>query len=68
LKDIQLGYTIPKSITQKVQINRLRIYVSGNNLLTFTKYTGYDPEIGGGIDYGNYPQARTMLVGVNLGF
>ena len=68
LKDIQLGYTIPKSITQKVQINRLRIYVSGNNLLTFTKYTGYDPEIGGGVDYGNYPQARTMLIGVNLGF
>ena len=68
LKDIQIGYTIPKSITQKVQINRLRIYVSGNNLLTVTKYTGYDPEIGGGVDYGNYPQARTMLVGVNLGF
>ena len=66
LKDIQLGYTIPKKISQKILIERCRIYVSGNNLITLTKYTGYDPEIGGGVDYGNYPQARTFLVGINL--
>lgn len=68
LKNIQIGYTIPKSITQKILVNRCRLYVSGNNLLTFTKYTGYDPEIGVGVDYGNYPQARTLLVGANISF
>ena len=68
LKNIQLGYTLPKSLTQKVQVSRVRVYVSASNLLTFTKYTGYDPEIGSGVDYGNYPQARTYLVGLNLGF
>ena len=69
VKNVQLGYTIPKSITEKVSINRLRVYISGNNLLTFTKYTGYDPEVGNrGVDYGNYPQSRTLLVGVNINF
>ena len=69
VKNVQLGYTIPKSITEKVSINRLRVYISGNNLLTFTKYTGYDPEVGNrGVDYGNYPQSRTLLVGANINF
>jgi len=68
LKDIQLGYTLPKNLTQKIQVERLRIYVSGSNLLTVTGYTGYDPEVGGGVDYGNYPQARTFRVGANINF
>lgn len=68
LKDIQLGYTLPKNLTQKILVERLRIYVSGSNLLTFTKYTGYDPEVGGGVDFGNYPQARTFRVGANINF
>ncbi|MEI8084612.1 MAG: TonB-dependent receptor [Paludibacter sp.] len=69
LKNVQLGYTIPKSITEKVGMSRLRVYVSGNNVLTFTKYTGYDPEVGNrGVDYGNYPQSRTFLVGANINF
>jgi len=66
LKNLQLGYTIPKSITSKLTINRCRVYVSANNLLTLTKYTGYDPEVGSGVDYGNYPQSRTLSVGINL--
>jgi hypothetical protein len=42
------------------------LYVSASNLLTLTGYTGYDPEVGSGVDYGNYPQARTLSVGINL--
>ncbi len=68
LKNIQVGYTIPRHITQKAFINRLRIYATANNLLTFTKYTGYDPEVGSGIDYGNYPQSRTITFGINVDF
>ena len=66
LKNVQLGYTIPKNLTKKVNINRCRIYVSASNLLTLTNYTGYDPEVGSGVDYGNYPQSRTMMFGLNV--
>lgn len=71
IKLVQLGYTIPKEITTKARIQRARLYVTGENLVTFTKYTGYDPEIGGNtlsIDRGQYPQARTIMFGVNLEF
>jgi TonB-dependent starch-binding outer membrane protein SusC len=68
LKNTQLGYTIPKDITRKIFIDRCRVYLSASNLFTLTKYTGYDPEIGTGVDFGNYPQARTFLVGLNLNF
>jgi len=70
LKTVQVGYSIPKTIMGKIGMTRARIYISSNNLFTFTKYTGYDPEIGGGsygIDRGFYPQARSFLVGVNVG-
>ena len=71
LKNITLGYTLPKSLTMKFMVERLRFYVSAENLLTFTKYHGFDPEIasGGtslGVDYGVYPQARTWTVGFNI--
>lgn len=71
LKNITLGYTLPKSLTMKVRVERLRFFVSAENLLTFTKYHGFDPEIasGGtslGVDYGVYPQARTWTVGFNI--
>lgn len=73
LRNMTLGYTMPKSVTDYLKISKLRLYVSGENLLTFTKYQGYDPEIGGGvfsngIDKGIYPQARTVLGGVNITF
>ncbi len=73
LKNIELGYTVPQKITQKVLINSLRVYVSAENLFTFTKYHGFDPEIssGGtslGVDYGVYPQARVWRIGFNLEF
>jgi len=73
LKNIQLGYTLPESLTKKILISQLRLYVAAENLLTLTNYRGFDPEIssGGtslGVDYGVYPQARTFLVGINLKF
>ena len=68
LKNVQLGYTLPASFTEKMHISRARVYVSANNLLTLTGYTGYDPEVGGGVDYGNYPQSRTFMLGLNLNF
>ncbi len=70
-KTIQVGYSIPKQVTDKIGIEKIRIYLTGENLFTFTKYSGYDPEIGGGIfgiDRGYYPQAKTGLLGVNLQF
>ncbi len=71
LKNIQLGYTLPEKWTKAILINSLRVYVAAENLLTLTNYRGFDPEIssGGtslGIDYGVYPQARTLLAGVQV--
>jgi len=72
IKTMQLGYSLPTDIIGKAGLTRARIYVMGENLFTFTKYTGFDPEIGGGnsvgIDRGYYPQARSYMLGVNLQF
>ncbi len=80
LKNITLGYTLPRSLTNKIGINRFRAYVRAENLFTWTKYWGFDPEIGAGfdndtqkhrtensgVDYGVYPQARTFTIGFNI--
>lgn len=79
LKNLSIGYTVPAAVLQsftKGNLSNVRIYVSSQNLLTFTKYKGYDPEIGSrfsaqltqGIDYGQFPQARTFTVGLQAGF
>ena len=68
LKNAQIGYTLPQKWMKAIRFNSCRIYVQGSNLFTVTKYTGYDPEVGGGVDYGNYPQSRTILVGANISF
>jgi len=69
LKNIQLGYTIPANLTRKAAVERLRFFVSVHNLLTFTRYEGFDVEIGGrSIDKGVYPQSRIISVGANLAF
>jgi len=68
LKNVQIGYTLPKKITEKAFISRLRFYVTASNLFIITKYSGYDPEVGGGVDYGNYPQSRTFTFGLNANF
>ncbi len=72
IKNIQIGYTLPKSLTHKFFVERLRFYVAAENLLTLTGYKGFDPELNNdksnGIDRGYYPQARTFTVGLNLNF
>ena len=73
LKNISLGYTLPRSLTRQISIERLRFFIMAENLVTWTKYWGFDPEIssGGkslGIDKGVYPQARTWTIGLNLTF
>ncbi|MCQ2959154.1 MAG: TonB-dependent receptor [Bacteroidales bacterium] len=79
LKNVTLGYTVPENIVEKAKIKTLRFYIQAQNLLTFTKYSGFDPEIGTntslnwegpeyGVDRGVYPQARSFVFGVNLGF
>jgi len=75
-RNVQLGYTLPDRLTNKVAISRLRFYVQAENLFTLTRYTGCDPEVNGGngfgteagIDRGVYPQSRTFSVGINLNF
>lgn len=70
-KVVQLGYTLPNKLFRGTGISRLRVYVTGENLLTLTNYTGYDPEVGGGVfgvDKGQYPQARSILGGLQLSF
>src|SRR5690606_17945549 len=80
IKNIQLGYTLPATVLERIGAGNLRIYVAVNNLHTFTKYRGFDPDLSGenpdpndpgngnpnfaGIDNGMYPQARTYMVGL----
>jgi TonB-linked SusC/RagA family outer membrane protein len=80
LKNIMLGYTLPEHINERIKIRSLRFYISAQNILTFTKYKGYDPEVnylsGGGpggnlnlgLDYGSYPNAKSVTFGINVGF
>ncbi len=74
IKNVTFSYTLPTAITSKAGISRLRAYVTGQNLLTFTHYTGYDPEVNSysglqvGVDEGAYPQSRTIIFGLNLEF
>ncbi|MCU7616423.1 TonB-dependent receptor [Chryseobacterium sp. PBS4-4] len=72
LKLVQIGYTLPKNVSEAIGSSKVRFYITGENVLTFTKYTGYDPEIAGGdtfgIDRAYYPQARTFLFGANVQF
>ena len=73
IKDIQLGYTLPGSVYKNKVFSRIRVYAQVKNAYTFTKYSGYDPEISGGIfdtgiDRGAYPQARTYSMGVDFKF
>lgn len=74
LRNVQLGYRLPTALSEKAKLEKVKLYVSGENLVTLTKYTGADPEIGAlssfdiGIDRGIYPQARTMRVGVEVVF
>jgi len=70
LKNITLGYDIPKNVLSKLGVNNARIYVSGDNLLTFTNYSGMDPEVGGigGSASTSYPVPKRFVLGLNFSF
>lgn len=71
LKTVQIGYSLPRSLSNRIGLQKIRLYAMAENLMTFTKYTGFDPEIGGGImsiDRGIYPQARSYMFGLNVAF
>ena len=73
IKQIQLGYTLPSSITKKIAISRLRVYVSLDNFFCISSYWGMDPEAVSatsaiGMDYGDYPTPKTLTFGANLSF
>lgn len=68
-----IGYTLPQALTRKVAVQNLRFYFQAENLCTWTKYHGYDPEISSGatslgVDRGIYPQARTLTIGAQISF
>ncbi|OWW24494.1 hypothetical protein B4Q04_14350 [Zobellia sp. OII3] len=80
VRTIQLGYTLPLEIIEKIHLSKFRVYVSAQNMFTITNYSGFDPEIAelttnnsnsslaSGIDLGNYPIPKSLILGVNLSF
>ena len=72
LRNLQIGYLIPEKITGKAGIKKFRVYAAGNNLATLTRYRGFDPDFNsgssltGGVDLGFYPQARSIMFGLEL--
>ncbi len=76
LKSITLAYNLARKTLDRMKLQKLQLYVTGQNLLTLTDYSGFDPEVNAfgrsateiGIDYGTYPQSRTVTVGVNAEF
>jgi hypothetical protein len=76
IKNVTLGYTLPSAVSTKLRLSSLRVYASTQNLFTFTRYTGLDPEVNYsgndtqviGTDFFTFPQARTITFGVNLKF
>ena len=77
MRNVQLGYVIPSKVYEKLKIKSVRVYVSADNLLTWTNYSGFDPEVGlafngdpfgNGVDLGNFPTARVIIFGTNIKF
>jgi TonB-dependent starch-binding outer membrane protein SusC len=72
LKNLQIGYRLPSGILSNTGLQSARVYVSATNLITFTRYSGLDPEINSanpinsGFDYGQYPVPRLFLFGINV--
>ncbi|GAB2620399.1 SusC/RagA family TonB-linked outer membrane protein [Belliella aquatica] len=68
LRNVNLSYTIPSATIEKLKIASLRVFVQGQNLLTFTDFRGFDPELSGNLIGSQYPALRTVTFGVNVGF
>ena len=68
IKNVTIGYTIPMVLIKRAHLTTARLYFSAQNLLTLTKYSGFDPEVGvNGIDNNIYPVTKTFCIGINLG-
>ncbi|RAK02998.1 TonB-linked SusC/RagA family outer membrane protein [Larkinella arboricola] len=74
IRNITIGYNLPKTLIQRAKLQTIRLYGGVQNVLTVSKYLGYNPEVSGyegpltgGVDYGSYPLARTYTIGVNIG-
>lgn len=76
IKSATLSYDLPGDLLKRIKLNNLRVYVTGENLFTFTGYSGFDPEVNFagnsntslGVDFGTYPQTRNLIVGLNVSF
>jgi hypothetical protein len=76
LKNVVLSYGLPSNVVSRLKINSLRVFVQGQNLITRTNYSGFDPEVSTfsitntapGTDFLTFPQARTITFGLNVGF
>ncbi|MEP7093322.1 MAG: SusC/RagA family protein, partial [Flavobacterium sp.] len=76
IQNVTIGYSLPSDLISKIKLSRLRLYATVQNLYTFTKYTGYDPEVGSynqdallsGVDNGRYPTPRQISLGLNVEF
>ncbi|MGQ1891074.1 SusC/RagA family TonB-linked outer membrane protein [Thermophagus sp. OGC60D27] len=76
LKTMVVGYTLPDKLVKRIHIQKARIYVSGNNLYTWTNYSGYDPDVSVGkygaltpnLDYSAYPQSSSVEIGIDINF
>ena len=75
IRNVELAYMFPQSLLSRLHLNESRLYISGQNLATFTKYKGLDPDVIGananlepGVDVGGYPTQRIISVGLNIGF
>lgn len=74
LKNINLNYSFPEALISRLGLSKLDAYITGSNLITWTKYTGFDPDVNSysglraGVDEGSYPQSRTVILGLNFGF
>jgi TonB-linked SusC/RagA family outer membrane protein len=68
VKNVRVAYSAPAKWVTKMGVKKAQLYFSAQNLLTFTNYTGMDPEVGGGVDIGFYPQSRTFIAGATIDF
>ena len=75
MKNLTIGYTLPTAVVENMSLSLLRLYLSGQNVFTITDYSGLDPELGltqgnlqQNVDFAQFPQPRTFLLGVNIGF
>lgn len=68
LKNVRLSYSLPSTLTEEINVDNIRLYVSGLNLVTFTDWPGLDPEVVGGFVYASYPSARRITGGIEIDF